>query len=80
MSRIGRTTAAAIIVLAMLLAALFLWVGIPLLWLYIASQLVHSSQPSICSGSSWLTVSRCVHVCAIRANATPRVKQAPCGL
>jgi hypothetical protein len=47
MSRIGRTTAAALIVAAMLLAALFLWVGIPVLWLYIASQLVSSSQPSM---------------------------------
>jgi hypothetical protein len=47
MSRIGRTTAAAIIVLAMLAAALFLWVGIPVLWLYIASQLVNTSQPSM---------------------------------
>ncbi|MDQ6915316.1 MAG: hypothetical protein M3155_05820 [Actinomycetota bacterium] len=47
MSRIGQTTAAAMIVVAMLLAALFLWVGIPVLWLYIASQLVDSSQPSM---------------------------------
>ena len=47
MSRIGRTAAAALIVLARLVAALFLWVGIPVLWLYIASQLVNSSQPSM---------------------------------
>jgi hypothetical protein len=47
MSRIGRTSAAALIVVAMLVAALFLWVGIPVLWLYIASQLVSSSQPSM---------------------------------
>jgi hypothetical protein len=47
MSRIGRTSAAAVIVVAMLVAALFLWVGIPVLWLYIASQLVSSSQPSM---------------------------------
>jgi hypothetical protein len=47
MSRIGRTAAATLIVLAMLVAALFLWVGIPVLWLYIASQLVNSSQPSM---------------------------------
>ena len=47
MSKIGRATAAGILVGAMLVAALFLWVGIPVLWLYIASQLVSSSQPSM---------------------------------
>jgi hypothetical protein len=47
MSWIGRKAAAALLVVAMLAAALFLWVGIPVLWLYIASQLVSSSQPSM---------------------------------
>lgn len=47
MSGIGRKSAAVLLVLAMLAAAIFLWLGIPLLWLYIASQLVNSSQPSM---------------------------------
>ena len=44
---LGRKAAALILVLAMLVAAIFLWVGTPLVWLYIASQLVDSSQPSM---------------------------------
>jgi hypothetical protein len=47
MSWIGRKAAAAVLIMAMLVAAMFLWVGIPLVWLYIASQLVDSSQPSM---------------------------------
>jgi hypothetical protein len=47
MSWLGRKAAAGFLVLAMLVAALFLWVGIPVMWLYIASQLVDSSQPSM---------------------------------
>jgi hypothetical protein len=47
MAWLGRKAAALVLVVAMLVAALFLWVGIPVLWLYIASQLVSSSQPSM---------------------------------
>jgi hypothetical protein len=47
MSWLGRKAAAGVLVVAMLVAALFLWVGIPVVWLYIASQLVDSSQPSM---------------------------------
>jgi hypothetical protein len=47
MSWLGRKAAATFLVVAMLAAALFLWVGIPVMWLYIASQLVSSSQPSM---------------------------------
>ena len=47
MSWIGRKAAAVLLVMAMLVAAIFLWVGTPLVWLYIASQLVDSSQPSM---------------------------------
>lgn len=47
MSWLGRKVAAGLLVAAMLGAALFLWVGVPLVWLYIASQLVSSSQPSM---------------------------------
>jgi hypothetical protein len=47
MEWLGKKAAALILVLAMLVAAVFLWVGTPLIWLYIASQLVDSSQPSM---------------------------------
>ncbi|MDX6696987.1 MAG: hypothetical protein QOE65_384 [Solirubrobacteraceae bacterium] len=42
-----RKATAAIIVAAMTVAAFTLWVGIPLGWLWIGSQLVDSSQPSM---------------------------------
>jgi multisubunit Na+/H+ antiporter MnhB subunit len=42
-----RKAKAAAIVAAMTVAAFTLWVGIPLGWLWIGSQLVDSSQPSM---------------------------------
>jgi multisubunit Na+/H+ antiporter MnhB subunit len=42
-----RKAQAAAIVAAMTVAAFTLWVGIPLGWLWIGSQLVDSSQPSM---------------------------------
>jgi multisubunit Na+/H+ antiporter MnhB subunit len=42
-----RKATAALIVAAMTVAAFTLWVGIPLGWLWIGSQLVDSSQPSM---------------------------------
>lgn len=42
-----RKVTAALIVAAMIVAAFTLWVGIPLGWLWIGSQLVDSSQPSM---------------------------------
>lgn len=43
----SRKPFAVLIVVAMTLAAFFLWIGIPLGWLWIGSQLVDSSQPSM---------------------------------
>lgn len=42
-----RKATAAAIVAAMIVAAFTLWIGIPLGWLWIGSQLVDSSQPSM---------------------------------
>jgi hypothetical protein len=47
LSSLSRKAAAAVLIVAMSLASLFLWVGIPLGWLWIGSQLVDSSQPSM---------------------------------
>ena len=47
MAGLSRKAAATAIVIAMAIAAMTLWVGIPLGWLWIGSQLVDSSQPSM---------------------------------
>ena len=47
MAGLSRKVAAALIVVAMAVAAMTLWIGIPLGWLWIGSQLVDSSQPSM---------------------------------
>src|SRR5512139_1258039 len=44
---LGKKAAATVLIVAMSVAALLLWVGIPLGWLWIGSQLVDSSQPSM---------------------------------
>jgi hypothetical protein len=44
---LSRKAGAAVLIVAMSVAALFLWVGIPVGWLWIGSQLVSSSQPSM---------------------------------
>jgi hypothetical protein len=44
---LSRKAAAAVLIVAMSVAALLLWVGIPVGWLWIGSQLVSSSQPSM---------------------------------
>lgn len=43
----SRKAAAGMLIALMSFASLMLWVGIPLGWLYIGSQLVSSSQPSM---------------------------------
>ena len=43
----GKKAAATVLIMGMSVAALLLWVGIPLGWLWIGSQLVDSSQPSM---------------------------------
>ena len=47
MAGLSRKAAAGAIVVAMTVAAMTLWIGIPLGWLWIGSQLVDSSQPSM---------------------------------
>lgn len=47
LASLGKKAAATVLIVAMSIAALFLWVGIPLGWLWIGSQLVSSSQPSM---------------------------------
>jgi hypothetical protein len=44
---LSKKAAAAFLIVAMSVAALLLWVGIPIGWLWIGSQLVSSSQPSM---------------------------------
>jgi len=44
---LGKKAAATVLIVAMSIAALLLWVGIPVGWLWIGSQLVSSSQPSM---------------------------------
>jgi hypothetical protein len=39
--------AAPLLVVLMIIGGLFLWIGIPVIWLWIASQLTKSTQPSI---------------------------------
>lgn len=47
LASLGKKAAATVLIVAMSIAALFLWVGIPVGWLWIGSQLVSSSQPSM---------------------------------
>jgi hypothetical protein len=44
---LSKKAAAVVLILAMSVAALLLWIGIPIGWLWIGSQLVSSSQPSM---------------------------------
>jgi hypothetical protein len=44
---LSKKAAAAVLIVLMSLASLFLWIGIPLGWLWIGSQMVDSSQPSM---------------------------------
>ncbi len=39
------------LVAAMIACCLLMWIGIPLAWLYIGSQVAHSTQPSM--GPTW---------------------------
>jgi hypothetical protein len=43
---IGRGAGSAFLVLLMAVGSVFMWIGIPVLWLYLASRLYESSQPS----------------------------------
>lgn len=43
----GNKVAAVLLILLMGVGSIFLWLGIPFLWIYGASQMVDSSQPSL---------------------------------
>lgn len=43
---LGRTTLAAGLVVVMALGSVIMWIGSPLFWVWLASQLADSSQPS----------------------------------
>ena len=45
-SALGRGIGSAVLVLLMALGSVFMWIGVPVLWLYGASRLYNSSQPS----------------------------------
>ena len=45
-STIGRGAGSALLVLLMAVGSVFMWIGVPVLWLYLASQLYDSSRPS----------------------------------
>ena len=45
-STIGRGAGSALLVLLMAVGSVFMWIGVPILWLYLASRLYESSQPS----------------------------------
>ena len=47
MAWLGRKAAAVVLIALMAFAAMMLWVGIPLAWLWIGSMVVDSSQPSM---------------------------------
>jgi hypothetical protein len=43
----GRTLLAALLIVLMAIGSVVLWLGIPVGWLYLASRIVKSSQPSL---------------------------------
>ena len=46
-STIGRGAGSALLVLLMAVGSVFMWIGVPVLWLWVASQVHKSSQPSM---------------------------------
>jgi hypothetical protein len=43
----GRNAVAALLVLVMALGSVLMWIGVPVFWLWLASRIADSSQPSI---------------------------------
>ena len=43
----GRSTVAALLVLVMAVGSVLMWIGAPVFWLWLASRIANSSQPSI---------------------------------
>ncbi len=46
-SALGRGAGAALLVLLMAIGSVLMWIGAPLFWLWVASQIADSSQPSL---------------------------------
>ncbi len=42
----GRSTVAALLVLVMAVGSILMWIGAPVFWLWLASKIANSSQPS----------------------------------
>jgi hypothetical protein len=47
MGRAGRGAAAALLVAAMAVGSVLMWIGVPVAWLWLASQLADTSAPSM---------------------------------
>ena len=47
MSTAARGTVAALLVLVMAAGSILMWIGVPVFWLWLASRIANSSQPSI---------------------------------
>jgi hypothetical protein len=47
MNAVAKSSAAVVLIVCMTIASFVMWAGIPLGWLYLGSQLVDSSQPSM---------------------------------
>src|SRR5687767_15626143 len=45
-SALGRGAASALLVLLMAAGSILMWIGVPVFWLWLASQIADSSQPS----------------------------------
>ncbi len=43
----GRSSVAALLVLVMAVGSVLMWIGVPVFWLWLASRIADSSQPSI---------------------------------
>lgn len=43
----GRSALAVLLVLVMAVGSIFMWLGVPFLWIWVASQIASSSQPSL---------------------------------
>ncbi len=43
----GRGTVAALLVLVMAVGSILMWIGVPVFWLWLASRIADSSQPSL---------------------------------
>ncbi len=43
----GRSTVAALLVLVMAVGSVLMWIGVPVFWLWLASRIANSSQPSL---------------------------------